>query len=326
MVTIASGGCNVLSYLTAAQIEIDAVDLNAAHIALNRLKLAASAYLESYDDFRAFFAGADDARNVETFDRVLAPRLDAQTLAYWNKRDWRGRRRITQFARGFYRFGLLGRFIGMGHAAARLMGGNPAAMMQARSLAEQREIFDREVKALFESRLLRILLDSPAALFGLGIPPAQFEALREGRRMHQVIFERLQHLACDYPLSENYFAWQAFNRAYGKDAAAPLPPYLQPQNFERMRESGGHVRLHNIAFTDHLAAQAARRIDRYVLLDAQDWMTDGALNALWREITRTAKPGARVIFRTAGTATILPGAFALRCSTSGPITPENQPS
>ena len=41
VVTIASGGCNVLAYLTRSPAHIDAVDLNAAHIALNRLKLAA---------------------------------------------------------------------------------------------------------------------------------------------------------------------------------------------------------------------------------------------------------------------------------------------
>jgi S-adenosylmethionine-diacylglycerol 3-amino-3-carboxypropyl transferase len=44
-----------------------------------------------------------------------------------------------------------------------------------------------------------------------------------------------------------------------------------------------------------------------VLLDAQDWMGDETLTGLWAEITRTARPGARVIFRTAGEATILPG-------------------
>jgi S-adenosylmethionine-diacylglycerol 3-amino-3-carboxypropyl transferase len=44
-----------------------------------------------------------------------------------------------------------------------------------------------------------------------------------------------------------------------------------------------------------------------VLLDAQDWMTDAQLNALWREISRTARRGARVVFRTAATASILPG-------------------
>jgi S-adenosylmethionine-diacylglycerol 3-amino-3-carboxypropyl transferase len=36
-------------------------------------------------------------------------------------------------------------------------------------------------------------------------------------------------------------------------------------------------------------------------------MDDATLNALWREITRTARPGARVIFRTAGEPSILPG-------------------
>jgi S-adenosylmethionine-diacylglycerol 3-amino-3-carboxypropyl transferase len=36
-------------------------------------------------------------------------------------------------------------------------------------------------------------------------------------------------------------------------------------------------------------------------------MTDAQLNALWAEITRTARPGARVIFRTAGEPSILPG-------------------
>ena len=48
-------------------------------------------------------------------------------------------------------------------------------------------------------------------------------------------------------------------------------------------------------------------VDRFVLLDAQDWMTDIQLNDLWRSITRAAAPGARVIFRTAGVETILPG-------------------
>ncbi len=61
------------------------------------------------------------------------------------------------------------------------------------------------------------------------------------------------------------------------------------------------------SFTEHLSQQPAACLDAYVLLDAQDWMTDAQLNALWTEIVRTAKPGARVIFRTAGEETILPG-------------------
>ena len=39
VVAIASGGCNVLSYLIADPGRITAVDLSRAHVALNRLKL-----------------------------------------------------------------------------------------------------------------------------------------------------------------------------------------------------------------------------------------------------------------------------------------------
>ena len=59
--------------------------------------------------------------------------------------------------------------------------------------------------------------------------------------------------------------------------------------------------------TDYLGRQPARSLHRYVLLDAQDWMTDTQLGMLWAEITRTAKPGARVVFRTAAAPTLLPG-------------------
>src|SRR5271168_4459457 len=39
--TISSGGCNALSYLTAQPAQVYAVDLNEAHLALLRLKVAA---------------------------------------------------------------------------------------------------------------------------------------------------------------------------------------------------------------------------------------------------------------------------------------------
>ena len=306
MVTIASGGCNWLSYLTAAPLDLTAVDLNTAHVALNRLKLAAVRNLAAEEVYR-MFGNAAWAENVTLFDERLARHLDADTFAYWNARDWRGRRRITAFARGFYKHGLLGRFIASGHVLARLLGGNPKAMMQARSLAEQKEIFDRELRPLLRKPLVRKLLDRRSALFGLGIPPAQYEALSEGRPMHEVIEERLERLACGFDIEDNYFAWQAFNRGYARDGGGPLPPYLQRNRFADLKANAASVRILNVSFTDHLAREADESLDRFSLLDAQDWMTDADLEALWREITRTARPGARVIFRTAGVETILPG-------------------
>jgi S-adenosylmethionine-diacylglycerol 3-amino-3-carboxypropyl transferase len=124
--------------------------------------------------------------------------------------------------------------------------------------------------------------------------------------MAVVVRERLRKLLCDTDLQDNYFAWQALTRAYKPDGTGPLPPYLQRGNFDMIRDRAQRVDIRQISMTAFLAEKASHSLDRYVLLDAQDWMTPVQLTELWREITRTARPGARVIFRTAGAPSILP--------------------
>ena len=308
VITIASGGCNVLSYLTAGPGHITAIDINAAHIALNRLKLAAALHLPDYEAFYRFFGAANTSANIAAFKQYILPHLDAQTARYWQGRHGlRRRRRIRRFSSNFYRAGLLGTFIGASHLVARLNGVNPRVMLKASTLEEQRRIFNQKFAPLFNRRALRWLVNRPASLYGLGIPPAQYKALAgesEGG-MADVLRQRLERLACGFPLSENYFAWQAFGRRYSPSGA--LPPYLDPDNFALVRKYASRVSVHHASFTAHLSRASAQSLDRYVLLDAQDWMGDEELTDLWREITRTARPGARVIFRTAAEPTILPG-------------------
>ncbi len=309
LVTIASGGCNVLSYLQADPARITAVDLNRAHVALTRLKLVGARRLPDYDAFFAFFGRADDPGNVRLYDRHIKRHLDPAARSYWERRDWRRRRRVGLFARNIYRHGLLGKFIGASHLVARLYGRNPRTILQARTLEEQRSIFDEVIAPLFDRRLVQWIVNRPVALYGLGIPPAQYEALGAygGRDMASVLRERLERLACDFSLSDNYFAHQAFGRRYPQADAGPLPPYLHAANHAVLRTRVDRVDVQQISFTRFLQDQPEDSVDRYVLLDAQDWMTEQDLTALWREITRTARAGARVIFRTAAEPSLLPG-------------------
>ncbi|MBL8674882.1 MAG: DUF3419 family protein [Rhodospirillales bacterium] len=311
VVAIASGGCNLMSYLTADPARITAVDLNRAHVALARLKLAAARHLPDWPSFFRFFGAADRASNVGAYAALLAPHLDADTRAYWEGRGalGLGRRRISSFARGFYRHGLLGRFIAVGHAVARVYGVDPRDALRARSMAEQRRYFDTALAPLFDKRLIRWATGRRISLYGLGIPPAQYAALASagGGDVAAVLRGRLERLACGFSLDSNYFAWQAFGRRYAADGDGPLPPYLRRENFDAVRARADRVDVSNESLTEHLARRPAASFDRYVLLDAQDWMTDGQLDALWREITRTARSGARVVFRTAAEPTLLPG-------------------
>jgi S-adenosylmethionine-diacylglycerol 3-amino-3-carboxypropyl transferase len=309
VIAIASGGCNILSYLTADPAEIVAVDLNGAHVALGRLKICALRHLPDYAAFRRFFAEADSRANVAAYDALLRAELDPTSRAYWEGRNALGRRRIEFFARNFYRYGLLGWFIGLGHAVARLHGVDPAIILKAKSLAEQRELFEAHLAPIFERRWMRWLMRQPASLYGLGIPPAQYKALSgdspEG--IGAVLRQRLERLACGFDLNTNYFAWQAFGRRYASEPNASLPPYLQRRRFEDVRARTNRVDFRQASVTSLLGDSSAQSFDAYVLLDAQDWMNDSHLNALWTQITRTARPGARVIFRTAADERLLPG-------------------
>ncbi|ACB96611.1 DUF3419 family protein [Beijerinckia indica] len=314
IVTIASGGCNVLSYLTANPRKITAVDLNGAHIALNRLKLAGLAHLPDHAAFFAFFGEADKSANATAYREKIRPYLDLESRAYWDSRGPMGRKRIDNFTDNFYRHGLLGCFIGGAHRLARLYGCDPRKIVTAKDRNEQRELFDTLFAPLFEKTFIRWLLRQPASLYGLGIPPSQYKALSgdlPGGSMADVVKERLRRLTCDFDLESNYFAWQAFARSYPPKAQAIkqacLPPYLMPDSFDALHTRVDRVDVRHESMTVFLRTRPAQNLDCYVLLDAQDWMNDEDLTALWGEILRTARPGARIIFRTAADERLLPG-------------------
>ena len=303
VLTIASGGCNALNYLSANPKEIVALDLNPNHIALTKLKLAALKSLPDHESFFRFFGEAESDGNLVAFDRHIAPALDEETRGYWNKKVGpRQRRRIEMFARNLYRYGLLGRFIGILHVVAKLHRKDLSVILTAKTIGEQRAIFDAVIAPLFESKPIKLLSRSPVSLYALGIPPAQYDALVEGAADPiSVLRERVERLACDFPIQDNYFAWQAFGRSYDLEGREAVPDYLRASNYETIKARAGNVTVQHALLVDFLKTQPAGSFHRYVLLDAQDWMSPAQMTELWAEIDRTASTrDARVIFRTAG--------------------------
>jgi S-adenosylmethionine-diacylglycerol 3-amino-3-carboxypropyl transferase len=302
IITIASGGCNVVNYLEADPKRVIAVDLNPNHIALTRLKLTALRHLPTYQDFFQFFGMANAKENAELFDTFLVDRLDDATRKHWEKRLPLRGRRINMFARNLYRYGLLGRFIGLLHGVAKLQGKKLNQILDAKTPEEQRAIFEKEIGPLFDNRFVRVLSKLPVSYYALGIPPAQYDELKKDSNGNpaDLLRKRVEKLACDFPINENYFAWQAFGRKYDVEAKEAVPGYLREETYHLIRDRVDRVETYLASMTDFLSKQPEGSIDRYVLLDAQDWMNEEQITALWRQITRTGAPGARVIFRTAG--------------------------
>lgn len=304
--TISSGGCNVLNYLSQSPAAIEVVDLNEAHIALIKLKLVAIEQLPTPEAFFDFFGRANLQKNMDRYEAYIKPHLDPTTLAYWEskERPW-SKKRIQYFTDGFYKHGLLGHFIGLIHWTSKRLGYDISKVMQARTLEEQQKLFDENVAPVFDTRLLKFLSNRSMVMYSLGIPPAQFDEMdKESKEsqigMHNLLKERARQLACDFPLDENYFAWQAFNREYDIKHRKAIPMYLKAENFETLQSDFHKVNVTHMSMTERLKDLPDNSLSAYLFLDAQDWMDQAQITELWQEVNRTAMPNARVVFRTAG--------------------------
>jgi S-adenosylmethionine-diacylglycerol 3-amino-3-carboxypropyl transferase len=300
IVTISSGGCNALSYLTAQPAQVYAVDLNEAHLSLLKLKLAGIRTFTSYAEFWQFFGAASSPANSELYCNRLRPILEADARAYWDKRNIVGRPRHAYFTDGFYRHGMLGRFIGLAHLLAKFARIDLAALLNGKEGAPERVKSLDRLHRLFHSPLARLVTGTPALLFSLGIPPQQRALLGGGAPLNEVLHERLLRLINGHPNETNYFAWQALHRSYPGPGDRCLPPYLQRGQFERMRDGAGLIIPVHANLRSFLESLPAREIDAVVLLDSQDWMAPEEIRSLWNAIDRAGSERVRVIFRTAG--------------------------
>jgi len=308
IVTISSGGCNALSYLVAQPAQVYAVDLNEAHLSLLKLKIAGLRAFSGYADFWQFFGEAASRANSDLYRQRLWLLLDARARAYWDKRNAIGRPRYAYFTDGFYRHGMLGRFIGLAHLVAKFAGIDLDALLNGKRDAPERIAALDRLNRLFHSPLARLMTGTPALLFSLGIPPQQRALLGADAPLNEVLHQRLLRLIDGYPNENNYFAWQALYRGYPGPGDRCLPPYLQRSQFERMRDGAGLIIPVHANLRLFLESLPAREVDAVMLLDSQDWMAPEEISALWNSIDRTGSEGVRVIFRTAGAESPLEGA------------------
>jgi S-adenosylmethionine-diacylglycerol 3-amino-3-carboxypropyl transferase len=302
ILTISSGGCNALAYLSADPAAVHAVDLNGAHLAMLEIKKQAIKHLPDYNSVLHFLGDANQADNLKRYQRHIRPNLPADASMFWESKSILGKARYHYFTSNAYQHGLLGNFIGFAHWFVRLMGGDLKKLSTARDMQEQKTLFETYLAPVFDTRLFKFLAKQPVALYSLGIPPAQFAALKSDAKdgLHMLFKERMRHLACDFPLEENCFAHQAFSRQYNTSVQTALPMYLQQKNYSSLRNNIDRIYPHHNNLTDFLRKQPRASMDAYLFLDAQDWMDQQQLTELWEEVTRTAAPDAKVVFRTGG--------------------------
>lgn len=311
VLTISSGGCNALNYLVESPQVVTAVDLNRHHIYLLNLKLAALKHLPSYEKFFSFF-GAGKGENTGTdYLKYIAKNLDKNTRAFWESNTLGGGviygDRISFFTNaGLYEHSRNGYFLRFFHKISRALGCRPEEVLKAKSFEEQETLYAKHIDPFFDSFVIKTLGKMPVTMFGLGIPPQQYDELKkdvgDDASVIDIYRERAKRLACDYPIQENYFAWQAFARKYDTENRRAIPEYLKEENYEKLKSNAARLTTIVGSATDEIKNNPHGTFNRFVFLDAQDWMNPETMTDLWSAIAEKAELGSRIIFRTAGAA------------------------
>ena len=314
VLTISSGGCNALNYLLESPEAVTAVDLNRHHIYLLNLKLAALKHLPAYESFFAFFGSGRGANTGSDYLRYIQPNLDRETRLFWESNTLLGGflfgDRISFFRNdGLYDHSRNGYFLKFFHWLSHRLGCDIERVFDADSLDEQAMLYNKHIDPFFDSTVIKAIGKLPVTLFGLGIPPQQYDELKRDldgeRTVIDIYRDRVRRLACDFPIGENYFAWQAFGRRYDVEKRRAVPDYLKAENYSTLKANAERLTTRVGSATDEIKNAPDGTFNRFVFLDAQDWMDADALTELWSAIAEKAEPDARIIFRTAGEASPL---------------------
>ncbi len=300
ILVITSAGCNALDYALLGPRHIYAVDMNPRQNALLELKMAGIRHL----DFETFFQifGQGRCRGIkQIYEQHLRRDLSPFARRYWDRHV----QRFFGKKRSFYFRGTAGTF-------ARVMNTyiNKVArvrpwvdrILEAKSLEEQREIYEKYLKEQVWTPLLRFLLSRDAMLSLVGVPRAQrrqIEMYYQGG-VAKYVQDCVEAVFARLPISDNYF-WRVYiTGSYTRECC---PEYLKEENFYKLK--GGlvdRITTHTNTVEGFLVENDVA-ISKYVLLDHMDWLAGRffpLLEAEWQAIFDRARPGARAIWRSGG--------------------------
>jgi S-adenosylmethionine-diacylglycerol 3-amino-3-carboxypropyl transferase len=301
VLVITSAGCNALDYLLAGAGEVNAVDVNPIQNALLELKTAAIQTLD-YDSFFALFGKGRSRHAAQMYFDAVRPQLSAAARAYWDGhiafflgKGWR---------KSFYYRGTAGLVAKLvlvnAHVLHRLR--QPIeALLAARAVAEQRAVYLARIRDRIWTPWLRWFLNRRLTLSLVGVPWPQRDQIvtQYPGGVPQFIRDALEAVVMHLPFHDNYFWRVYFQGFYTPDCC---PEYLKRGNFDRLRTLLPRLRIHTATVTEFLR-HAEPGVSKFVLLDHMDWMScndpDGLVQE-WNAILDKARPGARVIYRSAG--------------------------
>jgi S-adenosylmethionine-diacylglycerol 3-amino-3-carboxypropyl transferase len=285
LVSITSGGDNVLGFLMANPARIVTVDLNPAQSHLLELKMACFRKLTHAEMLE--FLGVRPPLRARKLYQSLRRELGTAAQAYWDEhQEW--------LDQGLLLRGGFERYFAMIRGALRFIVGNRRMERLFTLRPEQQPAFFRHEWNTWRWRAL-VRIGCSRYVLGNRLDPSWF-AHAEGVDSFGAHFSRLAtHVIAELPAHTNYFLAQIFLGRYADEQQ--VPDYLRPEHFETIRSRLGRIKVVTADVADALEVLPAGSVDAFALSNVFEYSPPEIFNRAKRAVLRSARPGARVALR-----------------------------
>jgi betaine lipid synthase len=326
VLAITSAGDNILSYALSSPARIHAVDLNPNQNHLLELKVASLTVLP-YADFWKIFGLGKHPNFRELLISRLSPHMSSRSFQYWlSHADVF----TSPRSKGLYETGGSRHAIRVLRLLSTALGFSSQikALLESKTLNEQREIWSKRIRPIMMSRLLSYFVVSQEKFLwaALGVPHNQLAMLEADHIASEthIPASPLAHSPKELDSDRTSAVWEYMVQTLdpvieqsliGEDNPYYLvclqgsysqrchPDYLKPKSHQKLSRGNAFdgLRIHTDEINEVVSRLTPDTLTVAVVMDSMDWFDPGAAEAATQieKLNRAMKLGGRVLLRSA---------------------------
>jgi betaine lipid synthase len=326
VLAITSAGDNILSYALNSPARIHAVDLNPNQNHLLELKVASYAALP-YSDFWKLFGEGKHSNFRSLLISKLSPHMSSRAFQYWLNH-------VHVFtgthSKGLYETGGSRHAIRTMRILSTILGfrNEVRNLLSAKTLNEQREIWNKKIRPIIMSRLLNYLVVSQEKFLwaALGVPYRQLAMLEADHLASESLCSPspLKHSEKELNANKVSAVWEYMvqtldpvveSSLIGEDNPYYLvclqgsyshrchPDYLKPKSHQKLSRPGSFdgLRIHTDEINEVVSRLTPGTLTVAVVMDSMDWFDPHSTAASLQieKLNCALKLGGRVLLRSA---------------------------
>jgi len=288
VLSITSGGCNVLAFLLDDPRKVIALDVNPHQGYLLELKMAAFRAL-SYERTLEFFGVRRSSTRLECYRQELRPHLSSEAARFWDGRPGKIVGGLIHAGRYERYMRLLRKTVVAGFGKKRLI----RRMFESDSPAVRAKLYREKWQGLRWKLLTGVMLSR--RLNSLFFDKAFFAYLDRDFSFGRHFAAKAERALVELPLKENTFlSYILLGRFYGEDH---LPVYLRRENYRTIRDRLDRVEIVTDGCEHFFAGLEDSSISKFNFSNIFEWMSTPAFEDLLRQTVRVARDKAVLTYR-----------------------------